>query len=255
MHPQNNRRFQNLQCYHAQWIMGLPQLSTTGEGCQHVWGQWSRSEGKTGSLQHELSGFKARTTVENCMSSSPVIVTGEQSSARSDNHFRSELAVKFQVPNPPQSLSYIDGAWKSLSTNFRLPLSSAILDKTVEGSLHIKWLIPAFFVPQIMEMAEQPQIIELFREMKARLVTVDGACLYGEQEVIYFCVLYTCIHVSCVHVLGFAVCLSCHMALIMVLWSRANKHVTIAWLLHRNKRTPLTAYLMRTRNLPQKQRA
>ena len=157
---------------------------------------------------HELYGFKARTTVQDCISSSPVTITGDRFSPtllRYDKHFRSELAVKFQVPNPPQSLSDTDGAWKSLSRNFRLPPSSAILDKTVEGSLHIKWLIPAFFVPQIMEMAEQPEIIELFRDMKAGLVTVDGACLYGEQEVIYFCVLYTCIHVSCVHVLGFAV--------------------------------------------------
>ena len=186
---------------------------------------------KLEAYSHKLSGFKARTTVEDCMSSSPVTVTCDRFSStlpRYDQHFRSELAVKFQVPNLPQSLSDTDGAWKSLSTNFRLPPSSAILDKTVEGSLHIKWLIPAFFVPQIMEMAEQPQIIELFREMKAELVTVDGACLYGEKEVIYFCVLYTCIHVSCVHVFGFAVCLSCHIALIMVLWSRANKHVTIA---------------------------
>ena len=142
---------------------------------------------------HELNDFKARTKMV-----SIVTVTGDRSSptlARNDKQFRSELTVKFKVPITAQSLSYVDKVYKSLSRRFLLPPSSAILDKTTEGPVSMTWLIPAFFVPQMMEMAEQPQIIELFGEMKAEMVSVDGACLYGEQEVIYLCMLYICIHV------------------------------------------------------------
>ena len=102
---------------------------------------------------------------------------------RKDPDFRRKLEVKLNVPIKARSLKYIDEIWNSLSRVFRLPPSSAILDKIIEGSLHITWLIPAVFVPQMMEIAEQPKLIVYFRQMSIRLLTVDGACLYEEQEV------------------------------------------------------------------------
>ena len=141
----------------------------------------------------EVNGFKLVTKMADYLSA----VTGsdEDTSSphtRKDEHYRKELKLKLQIPVSAHSLSYVDEVWNSLAKQFLLPPSSAILDKIIEGSVYVTWLIPAFFVPQMMDMAEQPEVMEFFQEMKTDIATVDGAYLYGEQEVYLPPSMYGC---------------------------------------------------------------
>ena len=146
-----------------------------------------------GAYDQALIGYKVVAKMADHLSDVPIMSGSESddenesspSPVRTDRNFRRKLTVKLKIPITTQSLAYVDDIWKSLATQFLLPPSSAILDEIVKGSLYITWLIPAVLVPQVMEIAEHSKMSEFFREMSIQMITVDGACLYEEQEVNY----------------------------------------------------------------------
>ena len=151
----------------------------------------------------ELNGYKLVTKMADHLTDVPVTSGSESededesspTAVRKDRRFRRKLTVKLKIPVSELSLSYVDEIWSSLAKEFLLPPSSAILDKIIEGSLYITWLIPALLVPQMMEIAEQSKMSEFFRRMRIRKITVAGACLYEEQEVnCYLLCMCMCLH-------------------------------------------------------------
>ena len=96
-----------------------------------------------------------------------------------NSHYQ-KLSVTLEVARNSQdvfelTLEYVDRLWKLLAKEFRLPPLTAIIDRIVEGSLKITWLL----LPHIIEKirATYFKSIEFFQQHN--IISID---LYGNSD-------------------------------------------------------------------------
>ena len=132
----------------------------------------------------QLSAFQATTKIIdfiklNELEDSEDIRDRFFSPKKYNRHYQ-KLSVTLEVARNSQdvfelTLEYVDRLWKLLAKEFRLPPLTAIIDRIVEGSLKITWLL----LPHIIEKirATYFKSIEFFQQHN--IIRID---LYGNSD-------------------------------------------------------------------------
>ena len=82
------------------------------------------------------------------------------------------------------SLSYVSELWEKIAEEFDLPLLTAVIDKIVEGSLEITWLVLYFMVEKILHASRTPKSIKFFRQYNIELLTAENLTIYDEKQMV-----------------------------------------------------------------------
>ena len=89
-----------------------------------------------------------------------------------------ELKLDRSVKLSELTLDYVDKLWKALMQEFHLPPLTAVMDKIVEGSLKITWLILSHIMEKIK--AVYFKSITFFQRYSITRIEIDGFLLYDE---------------------------------------------------------------------------
>ena len=139
----------------------------------------------------QLNGFYATTRIIDIIKLNELEDNEDKStfSAKKYVSHHQKLTVALQLKKDNTSflemtLEYVDKLWNALMEEFQLPPLTAILDKIVEGSLRITWLILPHIVEKIravymksVEFFQQQRIIEIHIEHD----NVISLSLYDEE--------------------------------------------------------------------------
>lgn len=84
------------------------------------------------------------------------------------------------------SLMYVSKLWERFAEEFDLPLLTAVIDKIVEGSLVITWLILPYLVHKILISSKTPKSVKFFRQHHIQLLTSEGFKIYDEIQMVNY---------------------------------------------------------------------
>ena len=121
----------------------------------------------------QLSGFQATTRIIDFVKLSELEDPEEDnqifSPKKYNRHYRKiSFKLKLNRDISEMTLDYIDKLWKILMKEFRLPPLTAIIDKIIEGSLTVTWLVLPHVIEKIkatfsksVDFFEQQNIISI----------------------------------------------------------------------------------------------
>ena len=92
------------------------------------------------------------------------------------------LTVKLNMPQRKMtqiSMIYIQDLWESFADEFNIPSLTAVIDKILEGSLEIVWLILPHFAELIETSAHKS--MEFFRRHDITYVAIEDRIIYDEE--------------------------------------------------------------------------
>ena len=150
----------------------------------------------------QLTGFYATTRIIDFVKLNELAEDLEEipdrvfSPKKYNSHYQ-KLTVKLRLDRDVSELSleYVAKLWKALAKEFHLPPLTVIMDKIVEGSLRITWLILPHIIEKIratyfksVEFFQQHNIVEIELYNK---VDVYNFILYNEKWMVSVC----CIHI------------------------------------------------------------
>ena len=97
-----------------------------------------------------------------------------------NRHYRKlEVTLKLDM-SAEVTLDYIDKLWKALKRKFKLPSLTAVIDKIVEGSLKVTWLVLPHAIEKIMSTSSET--LSFFQQHGiTRIVLYDRLILYDES--------------------------------------------------------------------------
>ena len=136
---------------------------------------------KVTEYKSQLSAFQATTSIidfikQNEQEDREEIPNRTFSPKKYNSHYQ-KLTVELRLEREISELTleYVDRLWKLLAKEFRLPPLTAIIDRIVEGSLKITWLL----LPHIIEKirATYFKSIEFFQQHN--IIRID---LYGDSD-------------------------------------------------------------------------
>ena len=84
------------------------------------------------------------------------------------------------------SLSYVSKLWEKIAEEFDLPLLTAVIDKIVEGSLEITWLVLPFMTEKILLGSRTPKSTKFFRQHNIKLLIADSLTIYDEKQMVCY---------------------------------------------------------------------
>ena len=135
--------------------------------------------------ENHLSGFYATTKLIDYIRAKNLKCYEEAPSEHSldrytTEHYR-ELTVILDIDNRLSQLSmmYVRDLWKSFVNRFNIPSLTAVIDKILEGSLQIVWLVLPHVADLICGAAKQSE--EFFREHDIVFVAIDDHILYDAR--------------------------------------------------------------------------
>jgi hypothetical protein len=85
------------------------------------------------------------------------------------------------------TLSYVNTLWESLAEEFDLPSLTAVIDKIIDGSLVISWLILPHIADKIR--ASSCKALRFYQQHGIIEVCIDGGRLYAEKWIVSMCAL------------------------------------------------------------------
>jgi hypothetical protein len=85
------------------------------------------------------------------------------------------------------TLSYVNTLWESLAEEFDLPSLTAVIDKIIDGSLVISWLILPHIADKIQ--ASSCKALRFYQRHGIVEVCIDGGSLYVEKWIVSMCAL------------------------------------------------------------------
>ena len=127
----------------------------------------------------QLTGFQATTRIIDFVKLNELEdreeIPGRMFSPKKYNSHYQKLTVELRLNRDISELTllYVDKLWKSLMKEFHLPPLTAVMDKIVEGSLRITWLILPHIVEKIR--ATYFKSVEFFQ--RHNIIRID---LYGD---------------------------------------------------------------------------
>jgi hypothetical protein len=101
-------------------------------------------------------------------------------------HYR-KLTVKLEIPHTKMtqiSMTYVQDLWVSFADEFNIPSLTATIDKILEGSLKIVWLILPHFAELIRTSAHKS--VEFFHRHDIIFVAIDDCIVYDEELMVSF---------------------------------------------------------------------
>ena len=99
------------------------------------------------------------------------------------------------------SLDYVRKLWEKFAEEFDLPLLTAVIDKIVEGSLAITWLVLPYLIDKII-LRSRVRSVKFFRKHQIQLLTSEGIKIYDEQQIVRL-KTSVCWFVFCLHSMKF----------------------------------------------------
>jgi hypothetical protein len=100
-------------------------------------------------------------------------------------HYR-KLTVKLKIPHKMTqiSMTYVQDLWVSFADEFNIPSLTSTIDKILEGSLRIVWLILPHFAELIRTSAHKS--VEFFHQHDIIFVAIDDCIVYDEELMVSF---------------------------------------------------------------------
>ena len=80
------------------------------------------------------------------------------------------------------SMLYVQDLWISFAEEFNIPSLTAVIDKILEGSLEIVWVILLHFAELIRTLVHKS--VQFFRQHDVILVAIDDHIVYGAQLIV-----------------------------------------------------------------------
>lgn len=99
----------------------------------------------------------------------------------SRNHYQ-RLRVKLEIDRniTDISLKYVMDLWEQFAEEFHIPFLTAVIDRILEGSLNIVWLIPSIATTIIRESS--PNSWTFFKDNHITFVAIDDFVLYDASR-------------------------------------------------------------------------
>ena len=138
--------------------------------------------------ENHLSGFYATTKLIDYVRDKNLKCYEEAPSEHSLDRYTTEhyrkLMVNLEIQNRLSQLSmtYVQDLWKSFVNQFNIPSLTAVIDKILEGSLQIVWLVLPHVADLICGAAEQSG--QFFREHDIVFVAIDDHILYDARVMV-----------------------------------------------------------------------
>lgn len=137
---------------------------------------------------NHLSGYYATTKLIDYVNAKNLRCYEEALSEHSldrytTEHYR-ELTIILDIDDKLSQLSmmYVRDLWKSFVNRFNIPSLTAVIDKILEGSLQIVWLVLPHVADLICGAAEHSE--EFFREHNIVFVAIDDHTLYDARVMV-----------------------------------------------------------------------
>ena len=138
--------------------------------------------------ENHLSGFYATTKLIDYVMTKNLKCYEEAPSEHSLDRYTikhyQKLTVILDIDDKLSQLSmmYVRDLWKSFVNRFNIPSLTAVIDKILEGSLQIVWLVLPHVADLIFRAAQQSE--EFFREHDIVFVAIDDHVLYDARLVV-----------------------------------------------------------------------
>ena len=144
-----------------------------------------------------LSGFFATTKIIDFINLSELEELEDDSEEpfapeKYKKHYR-KLKVKLKVKNITElTLGYMNTLWQSFADEFGLPSLTAVIDKIIDGSLVISWLILPHIADKIR--ASSFKALGFYQRHSIVEVCIDDQFLYDEKWIVSTCVCSLCMN-------------------------------------------------------------
>ena len=114
-------------------------------------------------------------------------------------YHRLRVVLKMERKISGLSLQYVQDIWTSLAEEFELPLLTAIIDKLLEGSLEIVYLILSHVAEKIVSAASSQKAITFFHKLHIVYVALDDRPIYDAKlmvnpQILHIVILSRTIH-------------------------------------------------------------
>ena len=93
-------------------------------------------------------------------------------------------------------MKYVQDLWSSFAEEFDLPSLTVVLDKILEGSLEIVWLILPHVAEKIASAASSKGAISFFRKLHMVYVAIDDHPIYDEKLMVNPRILHVVVALS-----------------------------------------------------------
>ena len=102
-------------------------------------------------------------------------------------HYR-KLKIKLKLDKKITELTliYVNTLWQSLAEEFDLPSLTAVIDKIIDGSLVIFWLVLPHIADKIR--ASNPKALRFYQQHGIVEVDIDNELLYDQKWIVSVCV-------------------------------------------------------------------
>ena len=99
-----------------------------------------------------------------------------------------KLKIKLKVDKKitEMTLSYVNTLWQSLAEEFDLPSLTAVIDKIINGSLVISWLVLPHIADKIQ--ASSSKALRFYQQHGIVEVYIDDELFYDEEWIVSVCV-------------------------------------------------------------------
>ena len=140
--------------------------------------------GEISEYESHLSGFYATTKLIDYVRAKNLkcyeVAPTERPLDYTAEHYQ-KLTIILDIDDKISQLSmmYVWDLWKSFVKRFNIPSLTAVIDKILEGSLQIVWLVLPHVADLICEAAEQSEAF--FREHDIVFVAIDDRILYDAR--------------------------------------------------------------------------
>ena len=138
----------------------------------------------------QLSGFFATTKIIDFVNLSELEELEDDSQQpfapeKYKKHYR-KLKIKLKLKNITElTLSYVNTLWQSFAEEFGLPSLTAVIDKIIDGSLVISWLILPHIADKIL--ASNSKALRFYQRHDIVKVWIDDELLYYKDWIVSVC--------------------------------------------------------------------
>ena len=139
--------------------------------------------------KNQLSGFNTTTKIVDFINLSELEELEEDNSQQRfspEKYIKKDyrtLKVKLKVKNITElTLGYVNILWQSFAEEFGLPSLTAVIDKIIDGSLVISWLILPHIADKIQ--ASSSKALRFYQRHGIIEVLIDDDALYREEWIV-----------------------------------------------------------------------
>ena len=125
----------------------------------------------------EYQNLSADDSDEECDQPSPKLTTKQ--------YKKIKVVLQLERKISQISLDYVVKLWQSFAEEYEIPSLTAVIDRIVEGSLEIAWIVPQHIADVILPRSK------FFRSHGIVLVSIDDVIIYDKEQIVSTILLYS----------------------------------------------------------------